>query len=752
MPGWKGFKGNTPSLFAKLMSSFLVVIVLLAAFNFTSFLYLKSKIHSEIIKYNELNLNSTVVRYENHFRLMREMIIGLSRDDKWMANLNLLRNVKQFNGYDRMESVIADIKLLISNPFMSMDNILLHFRNDGYVLEKEGTSEAERLFTRYYASPAYSADFWKRQFEDPAMFKLLPAAEFVETSAHVEKNKGRLLPAIIKFMPLKDMYFIVMLQPDKMFQSYHYATDTDFTILGEDGTAIYSSRPESSLTTTEAFQGAEGHFSRDQHYYFYKKGQDTGLTYVSVVPIQTISNQLIKLNLIFLTLLVITIALSIVTSLFFTFRLNSPVQMIMDAMQKRGSSLPLQGQIREFDLISEKVSSILKTNDQMTEDLDKKKALLRYYAYTNKLRSIHMNLAELTDMVAADTPFVLVMYQVTFKESFAELDTELEKALYFVREYIASSLLQVFEDPLTFQMEKDTVLSLIFKPDEAEIDQTLEQLRQVFALDRDLLFVTVAVSPVYSTSTELLSAYNSASSMLQQRTLNDLTQIIRTPKAPASTVHFTVLEEEEFHTRFMSGSEESVMEWIHKQLQALYKKEATVVEFKQLAKEITHLLNKSAVKLNLHQEQSEPALPLLEPLNSFYNLEQYELWFRQQLSPMLSKVLEKTAEKDPMTSFVLDYLDHHLDQDITLDIMADKLNITPGYLSTYFKEKTGTNFSDYLNGLRMQRAKEQLHNLDLKIHEVAARVGYQNVNSFIRMFKRYSGMTPGEYRKKYGAS
>lgn len=84
--------------------------------------------------------------------------------------------------------------------------------------------------------------------------------------------------------------------------------------------------------------------------------------------------------------------------------------------------------------------------------------------------------------------------------------------------------------------------------------------------------------------------------------------------------------------------------------------------------------------------------------------------------------------------------------------MADKLHITPGHLSSYFKEKTGTNFSDYLNELRIGRAKELLLNPELRIQDVAAAVGYQNVNSFIRMFKRSSGVTPGEYRKRAAGS
>ncbi|MGG1514925.1 helix-turn-helix domain-containing protein [Paenibacillus oryzisoli] len=752
MRGWKRFSWRTNSLFAKLMISFLVVIAVLAVFNFASFLFLKSKIHQEIVKYNESNLKHTVEQYENHFRLARESIISLNQDEMLIANLNLLRNVKASNGYDRMNNVLSVLKVLIANPFLSFENIMLNFKNDAYVLEKEGTSKSGEMFAKYYASSDYSPEFWLRQFDEPYTFRLLPASEFTEVSANIRKNKGYLLPAVIKLMPYKDVYFIIMLNSSKMFSAYHYSEDSDFYIFNETGSLIFSSTTDMNKQPKHAFNGESGRFTENNQYYFYQKGSQTGLTYVSVVPITSISNQLMQLNILFISLLLVVIVLSIMTSIGLTMRLDRPIKKIIEAVQQRHSVMPASSHVREFDMISEKMSSILRTNDQMTEDLDKKKDLLRYYAYTNKLRNIHMSLAELRELVVADTPFVLVLYQLTMKEKFAELDSELDKAVYFIREYINIFLSQAYSDTITFQMDKDTVLSLLFSPDDAVgLEEVLEQLLQVLDVDRDLFFLTVAVSPVYPNSGHLIAAYEYASSMLIQRKLDDETQFIRTYRSTKGPVHLTVLEEEEFHTRFMSGSEQAVLDWVSRQLHTLHKREASVEEFKRFAKEIANLLNKSLMKLNLHREQGELPLSALERLNTFYSVDQYIQWFKQQLSPAMEQVNRKQSDHDPMTHFILEYLDQHLDQDITLDIMADKLNITPGYLSTYFKEKTGLNFSDYLNGLRIQRAKELLHNLELKVQEISIKIGYQNVNSFIRMFKRYSGITPGEYRKKYGA-
>ena len=78
--------------------------------------------------------------------------------------------------------------------------------------------------------------------------------------------------------------------------------------------------------------------------------------------------------------------------------------------------------------------------------------------------------------------------------------------------------------------------------------------------------------------------------------------------------------------------------------------------------------------------------------------------------------------------------------------MAEKLNISPGYLSAYFKIANGVNFLDYLHTFRINKAKDLLKLPTMRIQDVALKAGYNSVHSFIRTFKRYTGKTPSEYR------
>jgi len=744
------------SLFAKLLIGFLAVIVLLVAINFFTSIYLKNKIHDEIVKYNEQSMNHSVEGYENHFRLSKNMVLGLNQNDRWLANLNILRNVSKNNGYASVEDVKSELKTLYSNPFLQFENVIIYFRNDGYVLEKDGTSKAADMFGKYYYSPDYPPEFWSGRFDERIGFRVLPASDFTEKSAGIEKHKGYLLPVIVQPLSYNDVYLIVMLDAQKLFQTHNISANQRFYILDPDGRTIYASAKD--MKPVPALDASEQPVLKDNYYYFFKKGQDTGFTYVSMVPVDTISVQLIRLNTILISLIVLAAAVSIAWSFLFSRSLHAPLRKIIESVQASeydDDSRPERGPIREFDLISHTMNRMMKTNRDIAHDLAQKTSILRKYALSNKLKHIHMNLAEMREMADSSMPYLIVMFDIRFKERYAELEMDHEKGTYYIREYIDSVLLQTYKHSVTFQIEHNVVLSLVFA-DETElrgIRKPIEYLKQMFDIERDLYLVTIAASSIYPASTEFTPAYEEIKELLRQRKLVNETQVIERLQASTSMerFHFTVLMEEEFHTRLMSGHEQGMYDWIEKQLEQLSKKGAPEEHYMQFAKETAQQLEKSVRKLNLQGKRDESSIPSYDKLHGFYSIEQFREWFRQLIGPVVRLVQDMTDDHDPITRFVIDYLDAHLHEDITLDLMADKLNITSGYLSTYFKEKTGMNFSDYLNDIRIQRAKQLLQNVELKIQDVAAGVGYQNANSFIRMFKRYSGITPGEYRKKYAS-
>lgn len=94
----------------------------------------------------------------------------------------------------------------------------------------------------------------------------------------------------------------------------------------------------------------------------------------------------------------------------------------------------------------------------------------------------------------------------------------------------------------------------------------------------------------------------------------------------------------------------------------------------------------------------------------------------------------------------LNYIHDNYTSDITLECVADILFINAAYFSDLFKKEVGKTFVEYVTNLRIQEAKSLLEIQELKVSEIAGMVGYKEDSYFIRVFKKYTGMTPSEYR------
>lgn len=87
-----------------------------------------------------------------------------------------------------------------------------------------------------------------------------------------------------------------------------------------------------------------------------------------------------------------------------------------------------------------------------------------------------------------------------------------------------------------------------------------------------------------------------------------------------------------------------------------------------------------------------------------------------------------------------------MQEDISLEQLAQNLNYSTAYLSRLIKKETGSTFSELLQELRIQKAKDLLRKSEVKINSVAVQTGYSDISYFISVFKKKTGVTPNEYR------
>lgn len=136
-----------------------------------------------------------------------------------------------------------------------------------------------------------------------------------------------------------------------------------------------------------------------------------------------------------------------------------------------------------------------------------------------------------------------------------------------------------------------------------------------------------------------------------------------------------------------------------------------------------------------HQIETAPSLSILER----------ELF--ESLNHLVETVIAGLPDKDDhIIEKAKRYIEDNYNDYITLDDIAAHVYLNKSYFSTFFKNKVGLTYREYLQNYRIQKAVELIRNSDRKVYEIAQAVGYNDSAHFIRAFKKVTGKNPGAFR------
>jgi len=206
------------------------------------------------------------------------------------------------------------------------------------------------------------------------------------------------------------------------------------------------------------------------------------------------------------------------------------------------------------------------------------------------------------------------------------------------------------------------------------------------------------------------------------------------------------LEKEIIHSLRLGSGEEAVKlirQFMADLLQEGYKKLIMQQGMAQLLGSIQHAMLQSGMNPIVLFEGAN----LYEEFHQLQEPEEMLNWFEcrvvgtfvQELISKQDFHLKQVVEK------VMSYIKEKYMTDLSLEACADQFGTSPYTLSRAFKQLTGINFIDYLTNLRIGMAKDLLRETNLKIIEIAEKVGYQQTY-FNRIFKKVEGVTPSQYR------
>jgi len=173
-------------------------------------------------------------------------------------------------------------------------------------------------------------------------------------------------------------------------------------------------------------------------------------------------------------------------------------------------------------------------------------------------------------------------------------------------------------------------------------------------------------------------------------------------------------------------------------------------EIEKICYQVFTILEEALTKLGSEKDSleisSEFSAETVKTLETLEDIRQWVMNLAEKIMKTYSEHAGSSSSKAVRTALSFIHSNYH--KSISLNDVAQKVYMHPVYFSQLFKGEVGVSFTEYLNHLRMEKAKDHLKNLKYKVRDIAQMLGYTDEKHFYKVFKKSVGMTPNEYRNK----
>lgn len=211
---------------------------------------------------------------------------------------------------------------------------------------------------------------------------------------------------------------------------------------------------------------------------------------------------------------------------------------------------------------------------------------------------------------------------------------------------------------------------------------------------------------------------------------------------------YHAVREADFRTSIKVGNEKMNAEVIADIFGHVRKNNDPLDFAKRISLELLVSANRAIYELGKNPAMLFDKTDIWSVINRCSDVDQLQELILNTSQLVIMRIFQKQTPKDKT---IVEKAKRIIDEDtaskLSLESVAQKIYISPCYLSTVFSRETGMTFKEYLINSRISRAKSLLHDPSVKVYNVAKTVGYDDARYFSDLFKKRVGITPAEYRK-----
>lgn len=468
----------------------------------------------------------------------------------------------------------------------------------------------------------------------------------------------------------------------------------------------------------------------------YAYSDKLGWYFIRIIPYGSIYENLAKIGLIAVFLLLIYIAIGYVLSYIITGKAKRSIDDIIDALNKEilDNRTDLDKLKDEF-LYNSLYNNIFISKEQIIKDFNKYKIVL-----------------------SADNALILILFRIDhyyeLRSKFKSYDIALLKQALIKT---ASEIFRVKYFIETVDMKDDHIILAINEKSCSE-HMTVSQIDNMIELVQDTaeknikISLSAVLSPSGYTFNDINLLYTEVKQASNYRMFYGLRCIIHSEELAvfqSNDYVYPTEKEKMLIDALMLGKVEAAGKLLYEILESTKGYAYTVLSSLLLrltasistAFESIENIGKYSIDYNFNS--------FMEIANRCETLDEIKSEFYNMFNDVFSSIEQKKNSKyELLINQVIDIINQgYSNENLCLNSIAAELNLSPGYLSKLFRTYTMKSVGDYINQIRVDKALKLLEKTDMPINEVAASIGFSCCNYFYTIFKKVTGITPTNYRQ-----
>lgn len=312
-------------------------------------------------------------------------------------------------------------------------------------------------------------------------------------------------------------------------------------------------------------------------------------------------------------------------------------------------------------------------------------------------------------------------------------------------------------DCITAELNEDTIL-IISSVGEEEVLEDAKKFFRGFAenIRQELeslwpVAVTLGIGQICGAVEELPRSCQQARAALAYKLYRGESSIIDWEDVPLERhqVYHEFEKVSQIVTSVRAGDEKSAVRYLEELFTEIVSQQISPKKARDVLQYLVSGIGELGQITELSEER-ENQTTLDDELMRKKTMPELKAWLLELCTQIAAQMKSSSSERTrQIAARIKNYIDESLTQDISLASISEYVNYSPTYVSKVFRQYYGTSYIDYVNSSRVKLSQELLlAEEELSVKEIGFRVGFNNLQSFFRIFKKYTGMTPLQYRER----